>query len=98
MPPKRASSASLIRSRLELMVEQVGVIREYGPSSWPRLAGVPATPLCPYCEAPVGHVETTEAASSNRGGFRVILVACPSCNKVIGIGGLARPSSSGAEK
>jgi hypothetical protein len=74
-----------IRSRL-------GRERHRTDPSLPTLARVPETPRCPHCEAPVERVETTEAASSTRGGFRVILVACPSCHKVIGIGGLGPPS------
>jgi hypothetical protein len=48
--------------------------------------GVPDRPRCPHCGAPVEKAETTEVASSTRGGFRLILVACPS-SRAIGVGG-----------
>jgi uncharacterized protein with PIN domain len=57
---------------------------------------VSETPRCPYCEAPVEQVETTEVASSTRGSFGVILVACPNCHKIVGIGGLGPPSGGTA--
>jgi hypothetical protein len=60
---------------------------------------VPETPQCPFCEAPIQETEATEVPSSRRGGFRVIVVACPRCHKVMGVGGLSpstdqRPYSS----
>jgi hypothetical protein len=61
-------------------------------SLWPTLADVPQPPRCPHCEASVEDAETTEVVSSTLGGFRVILVACSNCHKVIGVGGLAPPS------
>jgi uncharacterized protein with PIN domain len=60
-----------------------GAIRSPGSPQ----SAVPEKPRCPFCVGPVEQVETTDVASSTRGGFRVVLVACPSCDKVIGIGG-----------
>ena len=54
---------------------------------------MPEKPTCPHCEAPVDNVEATEVASSTRCSFRVVLVACPNCHKVIGIGGLGAPTA-----
>jgi uncharacterized protein with PIN domain len=49
------------------------------------------TPRCPHCERPVRQVETVEVPSTQR-GFRVVVVFCPSCHKILGIGGLGAPT------
>ena len=50
------------------------------------------TPRCPHCGALVMEAETSEVASSTRSGFRVMIVACPNCHKVIRVGGLGAPT------
>jgi hypothetical protein len=56
-------------------------------SAFAYTRGVPDTPRCPHCEAPIEQAETTEVVSPTQGGFRMILVACPSRQRIIGVGG-----------